>query len=241
MQCCNEIVLTLNFSVNSSRLKIIMIIIHISELLFNEKVMKTENHVTYCFHRYNMLPEDIKKKNIKIIHVSRDPRDVAVSYYHLSKMMTAVSYQGTWDAFFKDFTEGNIMFGSWFDYTQDWMKYKSDPNILCINYEGFLDDTTGTIKKIAEFIGCKLSCSIVDRISSIVSFSSMQKNPGLNRMNQTAFLDPAKGQFIRCGKIGDWKNYFTSEQEQTFGLIYKSFRSNSEVVFPYSEITLPQK
>ena len=123
-----------------------MIIIHISELLFKKKVMKTDSYVTYCFHRNNMLPEDVKKKNIKIVHVSRDPRDVAVSYYRLSKMMTAVSYQGTWDAFFKDFTEGNLSFGSWFDYTQDWMKYKSDPYILYITYEGFLDDTTGTIK-----------------------------------------------------------------------------------------------
>ena len=171
-----------------------------------------------------MLPEDIKRKNIKMIHISRDPRDVAVSYYHFCQIMKSVNYKGTWDTFFKAFMEGNVMIGSWFEYTKDWIKYKDDPNILFIDYEGFIDDNIGTINKIASFVGRKLSPSTVERIASIVSFRSMQNDPNFNRM-EPSFLDGSKGHFIRSGKRGDWKKYFTSEQEQAFDSVYQIFFS----------------
>ena len=169
-----------------------------------------------------MLPEDVKKKNIKMIHVSRDPKDVAVSYYHFFQMVKNIRYEGTWDMFCKSFLEGDIVFGSWFEYTRDWMKYKDDPNILFIDYEGFIADTIGTINKMASFIGRKLSSSDAERIASIVSFSSMQKNPKFNRMDQIYFIDPSRGQFIRSGKVGEWKKYFSSEQEQAFDSVFQN-------------------
>ena len=169
-----------------------------------------------------MLPEDIEKENIKIIHTSRDSRDVAVSYFHLCCMFKPISYEGSWDEFLEDFMEGKILFGSWFDHTKDFLLYKDKPNVLSIEYEEFLEDIPGTIRKIAAFLGKALSPSQIARIASIVEFKSMQKNPKFNKMDLSIF-DASKTPFLRSGKSGDWKNYFSNDQEKTFNSIYKPF------------------
>ena len=179
-----------------------------------------------------MLPEDIEKKNIKIIHTIRDPRDVAVSYYHMVRMFKPISYEGSWDEFFKAFMEGKIGFGSWFENTKDYLSFKDKPNVLSIIYEEFLKDIPGTIRKIAVFLGKILSPDQVARIASIVEFKNMQKNPKLNKMDLSIF-DESKGQFLRSGKSGDWKNYFSTAQENTFNSIYKSFAKEYGVTFNY--------
>lgn len=170
--------------------------------------------------RYDMLPDDVQKKDVKIIHISRDPRDVVVSYYHFCQIWRMFNYQGSWDTFFEAFLEGNVAFGSWFDYTKDWMSHKDDPNILFIDYEGFQADSVATIAKIANFLGKNLSTDIVEKIASEVCFDSMKQNPRLNRMDPM-FFDESKGHFIRSGKVGDWKNYFTSDQQVAFDAVYQ--------------------
>ena len=174
-----------------------------------------------------MLPEDIQKKDVKVIHITRDPRDAAVSYFNLFKMLPQVMYQGTWQSFFEAFMEGKVWFGSWFDYTKDWNSYKNHPNILFVEYEDFLSDTKGMIRKLATFLGKALSEDQVDRIASIVAFKAMQKNPKFNKMD-SEFADPSKGMIIRSGKIGDWKNYFTTEQEEIFSAVYKGLETKMD-------------
>ena len=42
-----------------------------------------------------------------VVVVVRDPRDVAVSLYHHSRALKAVSYRGSWDAFLDAFLAGS--------------------------------------------------------------------------------------------------------------------------------------
>ena len=144
-------------------------------------------------------------------------------------MASLIRYEGTWDTFFNAFMEGRIWFGSWFDYTKDWHSFKNHPHILHIEYEDFLNDRKKIIKKIGGFLGNTLSEDQVERIASIVEFNAMKQNPKFNQMDHE-FVDASRGQFIRSGKIGDWKNYFTSEQEEIFNAAYEKFCQDVKTV-----------
>ena len=174
-----------------------------------------------------MLPEEIEKKNIKIIHISRDPRDIAVSYFHFCQMNQFINYKGSWESFFRAFMEGEVIGGSWFQYQREWMKYKDNPNILFIEYEKFLTNTADTVNRMAHFIGKTLDANKLDQIAEIVSFNYMKSNPNLNRMDRP-FFDKSKGQFLRSGKTGDWKSYFSSDQEKYFDAIYQKFMLDND-------------
>ena len=151
-----------------------------------------------------MLPEEIKKKNTKIIHISRDPRDIAVSYFHFCQMNRFINYKGSWNSFFRAFMEGEVQGGSWFEYQREWMENKDNPNILFIEYEKLLTNTADTVNRMAHFIGKPLEANKVDQIAEIVSFKSMKNNPTLNRM-ELPFYDKSKEEFLRSGKTDDWK------------------------------------
>ena len=166
-----------------------------------------------------MLPEEMKKKNIKIINISRDPRDIDVSYFHFCQMNRLINYKGSWNSFFRAFMEGEVIGGSWFEYQREWMENKDNPNILFIEYEKFLTNTADTVNRMAHFIGKTLDANKVDQIVEIVSFNNMKSNPNLNRM-ELPFYDKSKGEILRSGTTGDWKNYFSAYEEKYFDSFY---------------------
>ena len=60
----------------------------------------------------------------KFIYVARNPKDVAVSLYHHSRLLTHCEFDGDWDCFFEIFMEGKNEMGSWFDHVPDWWKHR---------------------------------------------------------------------------------------------------------------------
>ena len=173
---------------------------------------------------YRQLPVDFKTKGIKIVHISRNPKDACVSFYHYCKLFKP--FGGTepvnipWDTFVDIYTnESSSMFGTWFDYTKDWLQYRDDPNILFIQYEEFVSDPKNMILRLAKHINKALTSEQIEQIASLVSFSSMRENPILD-VKHSEILDNTKGRFVRKGKVGDWKNHFTKEQSNMFDEMY---------------------
>ena len=52
---------------------------------------------------YHMLPERVYTSGAKVLYITRDPRDVCVSYYHYQRMVQYEAYRGTF-AEFRDTT-----------------------------------------------------------------------------------------------------------------------------------------
>jgi hypothetical protein len=49
---------------------------------------------------FRLLPEGVVDRRCKILHVLRNPKDVAVSYYHHIRNMKDLKYSGSWSDFF---------------------------------------------------------------------------------------------------------------------------------------------
>ena len=70
----------------------------------------------------------------------------------------------------------------------------------------------GAIHKIATFIGKELPPEILERILNQTSFDAMKKEGNAN----FSFLREFKGDVVRKGKVGNWKEYFTEDQSKRF-------------------------
>ena len=155
----------------------------------------------------------------------RNPKDVAVSYYHFCQINECLGYfSGNWNTFFESFMVGHVAWGAWYNYMVDWLAYKTKSNILWIKYEDFLIKPQDVISDIATFVGKHIDEATTERIADIVSFNSMKSNPNLD-----VIPDIFKGKFLRKGRVGDWENYFTKEQEARIDEMYQRFQAETGV------------
>uniref|UniRef100_A0ABM0M9V8 Sulfotransferase family cytosolic 1B member 1-like n=1 Tax=Saccoglossus kowalevskii TaxID=10224 RepID=A0ABM0M9V8_SACKO len=80
------------------------------------------------------MPNTYFEKKSKTIIVTRNPKDVAVSlcnYHHITKVLEPIE----WDNFIREYGNENTEYGSYFQYTIDWAKYKEEPWTMFIRYE----------------------------------------------------------------------------------------------------------
>lgn len=103
---------------------------------------------------YHVIPmSKDESKRSKYIYVARNPRDVAVSYYHFVLSFGADSYfNGTWRFFVKLFLEGKNSCGLWSDHVLPWWEHKDEPHILFLKYED--------LKKVNYLLCCTHLCFI---------------------------------------------------------------------------------
>lgn len=95
----------------------------------------------------------------QVIYVSRNPKDVAVSFYHFHKLATFLPEFSTFQDFLHHFLEGtcesrmswlqksmlnllvrsrcvSVCYGSWFDHVKGWTNRRRAPgNLLHVTYE----------------------------------------------------------------------------------------------------------
>ena len=171
---------------------------------------------------YQILPKGVSEKRNKVIHISRNPKDVLVSWYHFSQILTN-SKKASWDELFSTFLSGgNFSLKTWMYNLQYWYKYKDEPNILLIQYEDMKENLETVISRIANFLSTSLTTDQIKRIVSLVSVKSMQENPKLDVL-VTSYMDRSKGRFIRKGEVGDWKNVFSDDENKAFDSLYEQF------------------
>ncbi|GLD47383.1 sulfotransferase family 5A, member 1 [Lates japonicus] len=173
---------------------------------------------------HHLLGPALQGSRAKVIYVSRNPKDVVVSFYHFHKMANFLPDAGTFPEFLNRFLEGTLCFGSWFDHIKGWTSETATMNnLLHITYEEMLLDLHGAIKRVSSFLQCPLVDDEVNNCVQHCSFSSMKNNKMVNyTMVPDDIMDHSKGSFMRKGKTGDWKNMFTEEQNQYFESTFKS-------------------
>ncbi|CAK9297461.1 unnamed protein product [Gordionus sp. m RMFG-2023] len=168
---------------------------------------------------FHLLPDSIKKGDCKVIYVMRNPKDVAVSFYHHHRMAKDLgNFSGSFKDFLALFSAGKTVCGSWFDHVIGYWE-QTEKNILFLKYEDMKKNFRENIEKIADFLGADLSDEQIFKVLNHCSFESMQKNEKANR-DWIPIFDKSKGNFMRKGIVGDWKNYFDQQDNQAFMSLY---------------------
>jgi len=163
---------------------------------------------------YDVIPKgDCAETRCKYIYIARNPKDVAVSFYEFMKgYAPIIGYNGPWEFFAKLFLEGKVPFGLWSDHVLGWWKHKDEPNVLFLKYEDLKKDLSSSVRLIAEFLNRPVTEDTINKIAEQCSFQGMKEN-------ESRYLPEGREAgptFLRKGKIGDWKNYFTPDLNKKF-------------------------
>ncbi len=80
-------------------------------------------------------------------------------------------------------------------------------------------DLKPIIRDLSKFLGRHLTELSVLRLDDHLYIDNFRRNPAVNMeaMAKTMEGGKARGEFIRKGKVGDWKNYFTPEIAREWG------------------------
>ncbi|XP_063775401.1 amine sulfotransferase-like [Pseudophryne corroboree] len=182
---------------------------------------------------YYLMPKDLRNKIGKVIYVSRNPKDVVVSFYYFHKLI--VKYHNTaitWEAFFDRYVAGKVFVGSWFDHVRGWYTHKEEFNCLLLSYEEMIKDLRSAVLKICQFVDVKLDDQAVNRIVEKTTFKNMKQDPLANyTFISKEILDYSKGDFLRKGIIGDWKNMMTVAQSERMDEVLKEKLRDLPITF----------
>ncbi|KAF2892846.1 hypothetical protein ILUMI_13325 [Ignelater luminosus] len=165
---------------------------------------------------FSLLPDEIvnRTKTPKMIYVTRNAKDVCVSYCHHGNLCQG--WKTNVENFAKVFMADRAMFGSFWKHNLGVWEHRDWPNLLIIKYEDMKTDLPAVIKKVAWFLDKHLSDEDIKALTKHLSFDSMKKNMALNGeiffdMLRKHNLAPKEGKFLRSGTVGKYKEELSPE------------------------------
>lgn len=144
----------------------------------------------------------------KVIYVVRDPRGVAVSYYHFKIKMKEIDEQYPIEEFVYRFIRGKLdPFGTWGENVGSWIGAKRNGDgFLLIRYEDMLQDSYRELYKIGSFLNIDVNERKLNRALELSTADHMRL---LEKRESNAWKPIKKSRkdkpFVRCAKADGWK------------------------------------
>lgn len=184
-----------------------------------------------------LLPREVLEKG-KIVYVSRNPRDVVLSWYNHWKILE--DFTGDFDTMFDAFLE-NVggYFSPFFNHNINWWNIRHQENVLFIFYEDMKKDLKSVIEKVSSFLGKQLSQEQILALEEHLQFDNMKKNDAVNKkdiINIRKSLPGYNGgdrKFMNKGVSGGWRNKLTEVQKQRIEAWENKHLQNTDLKYSY--------
>eukprot|EP00516_Mucochytrium_quahogii_P005208 CAMPEP_0203762002 /NCGR_PEP_ID=MMETSP0098-20131031/14975_1 /ASSEMBLY_ACC=CAM_ASM_000208 /TAXON_ID=96639 /ORGANISM=" , Strain NY0313808BC1" /LENGTH=353 /DNA_ID=CAMNT_0050656229 /DNA_START=69 /DNA_END=1127 /DNA_ORIENTATION=- len=168
-----------------------------------------------------------KVPNVKFIVMSRNSKDVIYSLYpflasHREKFRATWGgfppvYEGT-DGFEEhlDFClQENIQMAT---FIRNWWQFRNEPNVLLLHYSDVLNDTPGSLRRIAKYLDLQVPDQALKNIAERVSIKFMRARNSrylyrYGKDRESLVIKSTKGSIIRKGGTGDYKSVMSPEGE----------------------------
>ncbi|XP_074076370.1 sulfotransferase 2A1-like [Macrotis lagotis] len=186
----------------------------------------------------HLFPKSDFISKAKVIYVARNPKDVLVSFYNfvheLPIFQSFSNFYGLPSLLPNSLL---VLYGSWFDHVKGWLPLNDSKNFLFLTYEELHQDLKVSVEKICQFLDKDLS---EEEISSVIENASFQVMKNHMLENNEAIIrenvEPFKVMVLRKGICGEWKNYFTVTQMETFNNIYQeNMKGLGQNLFPWDQ------
>ncbi|XP_060595287.1 sulfotransferase 1C4-like [Ruditapes philippinarum] len=188
------------------------------EQMPSPRMVKTHLH-------FDFLPEQLQNGKGRIIYLTRNPKDVITSYYHLLQWLNELrDDEETWPKFFNSFVEGKGLFCPWPRHVLKYWERRNDNNVLFLKYEDLIKDLQKGVRTIAKFLGKEISDENVAKICDHCTVQNMKTNDKVNLSywrDVKNVNDEAGGGFINKGIAGAWKQLLTSEESEKIDALLK--------------------
>ena len=157
----------------------------------------------------------------RVIYIVRDPRDVAVSFYHHNVKARNIPDDYPMASFVPRFIAGEFdrKFGSWRDNVLSWtVLRKDDPRFLMLRYEDMKSDTASALAKIVAFLD-RCSFRKIDSnpeaVQRAIDLSSPERMRLLEKQEAGSWVltkDTRNDKpFVRSATSGGWKSQLSPE------------------------------
>jgi hypothetical protein len=157
----------------------------------------------------------------RVIYLVRDPRDVAVSYYHHNVKARNIAGDYSMEKFVPRFIAGEFdrKFGTWRDNALSWLAARGeDPTFFMIRYEDLQSDLEGTLGKIGRFLErCNFRPIVSDAAARrrAIELSSPDRMRALEAQQSKDWVltkhTRADKPFVRTAIVGAWKSQLPAE------------------------------
>lgn len=152
----------------------------------------------------------------RVIYIARDPRDVAVSFYHHNVKWGNIEEDYPIEAFVPRFIAADFdsRWGSWFDNVKSWTAMREGrKEFLFLRYEDMKRDPAGELGRIADFLrACRFRefDSTPAALARAVELSSPERMRKLEKENAGQWVltrDTRHDKpFVRTATSGEWKS-----------------------------------
>ncbi|CAG4988469.1 unnamed protein product [Parnassius apollo] len=149
----------------------------------------------------------------KVVYVARDPRDVAVSFFHHNRLFKMTHFVGDFKTYWHFFVRNMVLWTPFFDHLKEAWDLRNHPNLLFLFYEDLSKDLPRIVRLVADFLGKEYNDEQIADLCSHLHFENFKNNPSVN-MDELKELDLYRPNFIRKGKAGGWREYFDDEMTQ---------------------------
>ncbi|KAL4714558.1 hypothetical protein ACJJTC_006604 [Scirpophaga incertulas] len=151
----------------------------------------------------------------KVVYVARDPRDVAISYFHHCKLTNTTRFTGDLKEFWNYFINNLVFAAPVIEHVKEAWELRHHKNMLFLFYEDLLKDLPKGIKQVADFLGKNLTEEQVSRLSDHLTFENFKKNKSVNyEFMKDLNIFSKDESFVRKGKSGGWREQFDDEMKQ---------------------------
>jgi len=157
----------------------------------------------------------------RVIYVVRDPRDVAISFYHHNVKARNIPDGYPMDDFVPRFIAGEFdrKFGSWRDNVLSWITLRGQRDtFLLLHYETMKAETLGSLQTVAAFLercGFRDIHGTPDALQRAIELSSPERMRELEKQEAGSWVltrnTRSDKPFVRSAKAGGWKSQLAQE------------------------------
>lgn len=148
-------------------------------------------------------------KTCKVIVCLRNPKDACASFFHHENLLNGLDMP--FDKYSEFYTSGRTIYGDYWSWLNDAMKYKDEENVRIFWYEDMVKNMAEYIREIGEFTGHRVPEEKLAGLLDHMSIDNFRNNDAVNLKPPPGAAPEevrAKFNFIRKGKVGDGKSHF---------------------------------
>lgn len=130
-----------------------------------------------------LLPLQLWSVKPKIVYVSRNPKDTAISYFH--HMRTLLGMTGTFEDFAEAFLESKILLTPLHSHFLSFWNMRDEDNVLFLTYESMKKNLLPVLRSVAEFYGKTYTEEELKKLQKHLSFDTMRsKQPDIYEVSR---------------------------------------------------------
>jgi len=176
--------------------------------------------------QFPFLPKRILEKRCKIIRITRNPKDVCVSFYNHHRAIKMDNYSAPLSHYFGLFLEGANHYGSFFEferrYAEELAVADRRDHVFHTSFEALKADPAAEIKACGEFLGLKRSDEFYRLVADKTSF---EKAKAREHEFYKTFCNEGRSLY-RKGQVGDWVNHLTVAQSRQIDAKVEEYQLN---------------